>query len=117
MIVTILASMLHELSPTVASSFIPLLTFVQTFITVGKVIEFFLISIFSLALVLPKKETSPFGARVLKGRAPGFDNLYFRKESIVVPSNALDGGRRRRSCDPPALGTLIWRFSRTCSLG
>ena len=109
--------MLHQLSPTVASSLIPLLTLAPTFLTVLKAIEFYLISIFSLALGLPEKETSHFGARVLKGKAPGFDNLYFCKELIAVPSNGLDGGRRRRFCDLPTLGTLIWRFSRTCSLG
>ena len=109
--------MLHRFSPTVASSFTPLLMLAPTFITVLKVIEFCLISIFSLALVLPEKETSHFGARVLKGKAPGFDNLYFCKELIAVPSNGFDEGRRRRFCDPSTLGTLIWRFSRTCSLG
>ena len=107
--------MLHQLSRAVASSFIPLLTFAPTFISVLKVIELCLI--FGLALVLAEKETSHFGARVLKGETPGFDNLHFCKELIVVPSNGLDGGRRRRFCDPPALGTLIWRFSGTCSLG
>jgi hypothetical protein len=114
---TIVSSMLHQLSRAVASSFIPLLTFAPTFISVLKVIELCLISIFGLALVLAEKETSHFGARVLKGEAAGFDNLHFCKELIVVPSNGLDGGRRRRFCDPPALRTLIWRFSRTCSLG
>ena len=104
-------------SSTLASSFITLLTLAATFITVLKVVEFCLFSILSLALVLPKNETSHFGARVLKGKAPAFGNLYFCEQLIAVASNGLDGGRRRRFCDPPALVTLIWRFSRTCSLG
>lgn len=114
---TIVSSMLHQLSHIVASSFIPLLMSAPTFITVLKAIGFCLLSIFSLALVLAEKVTFHFGAGVLKGIAPGFDNLYFCKELIVAPSNGLDGGGRGRFCDPPALGTLIWRFSRTCSLG
>jgi hypothetical protein len=105
--------MLHHLSPTVASSFTPLLTLAPTL----KVIELCLISIFGFALVLLEKETSHFGARVLKGRAPGFDNLYFCKELIVVPLNGSGQGMRHRFSDSPALRTLIWRFSRTCSLG
>jgi hypothetical protein len=114
---TIIFSMLYQLSHAVASGFIPLLPFAPTFISVLKVIDLCLIFIFGLTLALPEIETSHFGARVLTGKAPGFDNLYFCKELIGVPSNGLDGGRRRRFCDLPALGTLIWRFSRTCSLG
>jgi hypothetical protein len=114
---TTVFSMLHQLSRAVASSFIPLRMLAPTFISVLKVIELCLNSVFGLALVLAEKETFHFGARVLNGKAPGFDNLYFCKELVALPSNGLDGGRRRRFCDPPALGTLIWRFSRTCSLG
>ena len=81
---TIVSSTLNRLSPTVASSFIPLLTFPLTLSTVLKAIGFCVISIFSIALILSERETSHFGAQALKGRARGFDNLYFCKESFIA---------------------------------
>jgi hypothetical protein len=107
---TIVPSRLHQLSPAVASSFIPLLTFAPTFISVLQLIELCLISICGLALVLAEKETSHFGARVRKGKAPGFDNLYFCKELIAVPSNGSGEGKRRRFSGPRPFGHSFGGF-------
>lgn len=106
----IVSSMLQQLSHAVASFFIPLRTFAPTFISVLKVIELCLISILGLALVLAKKETSHFGAWVPKGEAPGFDNLHFCKELIVVPSIGSGDGKRRRFSDSPPLGHSFGGF-------
>jgi hypothetical protein len=115
---TIVSSTLNQqLSTTVASFFIPLLTFAPTFFTGLKVIGFYLIFILGLALLLPNREGSRFGARVLKGKISQFDNLYhLSKQSLAaVPLNLLceAGWRRFVTCQP--FGHFFGGFPRTCS--
>jgi hypothetical protein len=116
---TIVSSTLNQLSSAVAPSFMPPLTFAPTFGTVLQAVGFYLISILRLALLLPNREGSRFGARVLKGKISQFDNLYHLcKQSLVaVPSNGLceAGWRRFVTCRP--FGHFFGGFPRTCSLG
>jgi hypothetical protein len=114
---TIVSSTLNQLSPTFASFFIPLLTFAPTFFTGLKVIGFYLIFILGLALLLPNRQGSRFGALVLKGKISQFENLYhLSKQSLVaVPLNRLceAGWRPFVTCQP--FGHFFGGFPRTCS--
>jgi hypothetical protein len=79
--------------------------------TVLQVIGFGMIFIPRLALLLPDKEASRFGATVLKGKIVQFDNLYVCKEWLIaVPSKCLDGSRRRRFSDLWPLVTSLEVF-------
>jgi hypothetical protein len=111
---TIVSSTLNQLSSAVAPSFIPPLTFAPTFGTVLQAVGFYLISILRIALLLPNRKGSRFGARISQ-----FDNLYHLcKQSLVaVPSNGLceAGWRPFVTCQP--FGHFFGGFPRTCSLG
>ena len=88
------------------------LTFGPTFGTVLRDVGFYLISILRLALLLPNRKGSRFGARVLKGNMSQFDNLCVCKKSLVpVPFEWVMSGRVAPFCDAPARWTLLWRFS------
>jgi hypothetical protein len=108
-----------QLISAVGLFFILGLTFGPTFGTVLQDVGFYLISILRLALLLPNRKGSRFGARVLKGKISQFDNLYHLcKQSLVaVPSNGLceAGWRPFVTCQP--FGHFFGGFPRTCSLG
>jgi|ERR1700681_2211206 hypothetical protein len=109
---------LSQLSPTVASFLTLGLPFGPTFDAVSKAMALRQISILRHGLILPGSEASRFGLGFFRGKAGEFGNLDLCKESsIAVPSNGLGEGSASSFCDAPALWTLIWRFSRTCSLG